>query len=881
MKRITIPLALLIILLTQQLIWCGTTGKIAGKVLDAKTGEPLVGANIIIVNSNFGASADLDGSYYIINIPPGTYELKVSYIGYQSVDEKGVVVNIDRTTHLDFSLPGVGVTANTVVVTAKKEGIIKDLTATSQQISSNDIQKLPVEGISDILQLQVGMTQDAGGGMHLRGGRSDEIQYIVDGMPVDNPFGGGLAVDVQNNNVQQLEVISGTFNAEYGRAMSGIVNIVTKDGGDKLSGSFDAYAGEYATSHTDLFYEINKQKPLGQRYFEGNLGGPVPFLNNTHFFVSARVTDQDGYLFGRRLHRPEDNGDFSNTDPGQWYIQSTGDGSLVSMNTSRSMSFSGKITTPITDNIKFSYSLNTDYSNWRNYDNNNKYNPDYRPTYRSVGYNNLFSFTHIISNSTFESLRLSYYTTKYWHSVYDDPFDPRYSEEIHYNLSVPSGIFNVGGVDNSFYSQKSITSAVKYDLTSQVNKYNLIKLGAEFRQHELIEQDFSVRDDAQTNFQLQVDPLTAFDHNAYNHKPVEGAAYIQDKVEIQDLILNAGVRYDYFDARAYVPTNYADPQNLLNASFDQAYRTVKPKMQLSPRIGLAFPISDEGSLHASFGEFFQMPDLERLYENPGFKVAGTWEYFIGNADLEAQKTTSYEIGIQQKLTPELVLDATCYYKDIRNLAGTRLWQTFDQVQYGQYVNYDYGSVWGITLAFDLLEAGIISSNVDYTYQVAEGNGSDPKQAFYDAQSKSEASKSLIPLDWDQTHVLNWVLNVNGDDWGISTISRFQSGFPYTPINSMLLTTNTQLLNLGRRKPKFNMDLQVYKNFHISTLAVQVFLRVENVFDQTTPEYDPVLTPQEIAGHAKEDYINTLYEYSYSPTSQPAPRLVKLGIKFNY
>lgn len=881
MKRFTILLSLLIILLTQQIVWSGTTGKISGKVVDAKTGEPLVGANIIIANTSFGASADLDGSFYIINIPPGTYTLKASYIGYQTVLEKEVVVNIDRTTHLDFSLPAVGVQANTVVVTAKKEGIIKDLTATSQQISTNDIQKLPVESISDILQLQVGMTQDAGGGMHLRGGRSDEIQYIVDGMPVDNPFGGGLAVDVQNNNVQQLEVISGTFNAEYGRAMSGIVNIVTKDGGDKLSGSVDAYAGAYLTSHTDLFYEINKQKGLGQKYFEGNLGGPVPFLSNTHFFASARVTDQQGYLFGRRVHRPEDNGDFSNTNPAYWTIDSTGDGSIVAMNTSRSMSFSGKITTSLSDNLKLTYSLNTDYSKWQNYNHAEKYNPDQRPTYRSVGYNNLVSLTHIISNSTFQTLKLSYYSTKSWNSVYDDPFDPRYLAEIHYNLSVPSGIFDIGGVDQGFNYSKGITSAVKYDLTSQVNKNNLIKLGVELRQDQLMEEDYTIRDDAQTNFQLQIDPLSAFDHNSFNHKPVEGAAYVQDKVEVQDVILNAGVRVDYFDARSVVPTNYADPMNELGASYNQAYKAVKPKAQISPRIGLAFPISDEGSLHASFGEFFQMPSLNRLYENPGFKVAGTWEYFIGNADLEAQKTTSYEIGIQQKLSPQLVLDATCYYKDIRNLAGTKLWATFDQVQYGQYVNYDYGSVWGITLAFDLLNAGMISSNIDYTYQVAEGNGSDPKQAFYNAQSKSEATKSLVPLDWDQTHVLNWVLNVNGDSWGVSTISRFQSGFPYTPVNSNLLTTNAQLLNLGRRKPKFNMDLQVYKNFQISTITAQVFVRVENLFDETTPEYLPTLMPQDIAGHASEEYINTLYEYDYNPTSQPAPRLVKLGIKFNY
>jgi outer membrane receptor protein involved in Fe transport len=880
MKNSTIILILSLFLIPH-IIWCGTTGKISGKVVDAKTREALNGANIIVQNTNLGAAAGLDGSYYIINIPPGTYNIKASYIGYQTVVEEQVVVNIDRTTPLDFFLSPEGVQTNTVVVVAEKEGIIKDLTATSQQISFNQIQNLPVENMDDLLTLQAGITQDPNGGMHLRGGRSDEISYIVDGMPVDNPFGGGLAVDVQNNEVQQLEVISGTFNAEYGRAMSGIVNIVTKEGGDKFEGTVKAYTGEYATSNNDLFYNLEKQKPFGEKYFEGTLGGPFPFIKNTHFFLSARVTDQQGWLYGRRLHVPSDTADFSNTDPSQWKIQYGGDGALIPMNSSRSLSYSGKVTSYLFEGFKIAYSLTADYGKSQNYSNFNKYNPDYDPTNENWGYNNLLSFTHVISNSTFQELRLSYYATKYQSSTYLDPFDQRYFVGIQYNLSVPAGIFNTGGVNPSFQYNKSYTRAVKYDLTSQVNKENLVKLGFEFRQYELREEDFTVRKDAQTNFQLAIDPLTALDHNAYDHKPVEAGAFVQDKVEVQDFILNAGIRFDYFDARTYIPTNFEDPSNLLGRPFNEAYNYVKPKMQLSPRIGFAFPISDGGSLHASFGEFFQMPEFSRLFENPGFKVVGTFESFIGNANLEAQKTTSYEIGLQQKLSPQLILDATCYFKDIRNLAGTKLYQTFNQVQYGQYVNYDFGSVWGITLVLDLLQTGMISSNIDYTYQVAEGNGSDPKQAFYDAANKSEAAKTLIPLAWDQTHILNWIVNVSGEDWGVSTISRFQSGFPYTPITGNLLAVNNQLLNLGRRNPEFNMDLQIYMNFKISILTAQLFLRVENVFDQTLPEYLPQLTPQQLAGHAAEDYLNTLYEISFDPSSQPAPRLVKLGIKLNY
>ncbi|MFZ1081547.1 MAG: TonB-dependent receptor, partial [Candidatus Kryptoniota bacterium] len=428
---------------------------------------------------------------------------------------------------------------------------------------------------------------------------------------------------------------------------------------------------------------------------------------------------------------------------------------------------------------------------------------------------------------------------------------------------------------------KSFTEELKYDLTSQINETNLIKLGFDIRDIEMKEEDFTVNDNPQTGFQLHIDPLTAFDHNAYDHTPLEAAGYVQDKVEVKDFVLNAGVRYDYFNSRYYVPTNYADPMDKLGLPFDEAYRYVDPKVQLSPRLGVAFPISDVGSLHASFGEFFQMPDLQQVYANPGFKVTGVWQSYIGNADINPEQTTAYEIGIQQELMSQLTLDATTYYKDIRNLSGVTFFRTFDQVSYAEYSNANYGNVWGITVELRLLQTGLVSSDINYTYQVAEGNGSDPLEAFFDAQSGTEATRVLVPLSWDQTHVLNWVLNITGDSWGISTISRFNSGNPFTPTNTSILVTDVQLENLARRLAQFNMDLQAYKNFNFGIMNAQLFLRVENVFDQTLPEYFPILTPQLLAAHIPEDYLNSLYDFDYDPSTQPMPRLVKLGITLNY
>ncbi|MHB2153702.1 TonB-dependent receptor [Calditrichota bacterium GD2] len=858
-------------------LYAGTTGKIAGRVIDAQTKEALAGANVVILNTSLGASVDLDGTYYIINIPPGVYDIEASFIGYQTVRKQKVVVTVDRTTTVNFELQPTVLETEVVEVVAEREDIIRDLTATSQKVSGAQISQLPVEDLGDILSLQAGVTQDPGGGIHLRGGRSDEIQYYVDGIAVTNPFGRGLAVPVQNNVIQEMEVISGTFNAEYGQAMSGIVNIVTKEGGDQTNVSFSAYSGDFVSTHDDVFMNIGRIDPFSQKYVEGAISGPVPLFNKRiYYFISGRFRDEENWLYGKRLHMPSDTADFTSPDPENWSVQYTGDGKIIPMNPSREISYQAKLTFKPFSNLKMSYNFLGNSSRWKNYDHHNKYNPEYIPTHYSQGITNLFVLTHTISASTFHEFRMSYYWDKYERHCRKDPFDPFYDKGIHKKIDVPQDVFAVGGVDAGFEYRENLTTAIKYDLVSQINKYNLIKIGVEYRRHDLKDEWFVVRKDEGTNWQLQIDDLSSFAHNYYHKKPLELAAYIQDKIEIEDLVVNAGIRFDYFDPNSKVPVNMTDPSNKRGAPEDYAYRDATVKTQISPRFGLAFPISDRGNIHVAYGHFFQIPDLGRLYENPEFEVIGRFESFIGNADLEPQRTTMYEIGLQQQLIQNLVMNVTCYFKDIRHLAGTKLYKTFEQDEYGQYANNDYGNVWGITASLDLRKMGMISANLDYTYQIAEGNGSDPKQAFYDARNRDESAKTLIPLDWDQRHVLNAIVTVSGKSWGISSISKFHTGFPYTPITTYNRSPNIQLKNEGRRKAEFNMDLRFYKSIHFGKITTRFFVNIENVFDNLRNEYRPEITERDLRVHEPKAFLNSLYEYRFNPASQPMPRLVKIG-----
>ncbi|MGB2870152.1 MAG: TonB-dependent receptor [Bacteroidota bacterium] len=879
MTRQRVLLAVFQFLLISHLV-AGTTGKVSGTLIDASTKEPVVGANVMLLNTVLGASSDVNGYFCILNVPPGTYDVRVSCIGYRTVIKKQISVSSDRTTTEDFSLAATTVDLEAVEIVAQRETIVKDLTSTMEKVSAEDIKNLPVENVNDILQLQAGMTKDAGGNLHMRGGRSSETQYYVDGMSTSNPFGGGdNAVNVQNNNIQELQVISGTFNAEYGQAMSSIVNIVTKDGGERTNMSVTAYGGDFVTARNEVFPNLGGFRPTTQQYVEGTISGPASFLSDDlRFFVSGRYRNEQNWLYGIRHYLPVDTADYSSTDPSQWTVQHTGDDAVVPMNPSLERSLQAKLSYRPLGSLYISYNIISDNGQAKGYDHAHKLSPEYVPTVYTQGLNNLLTFTHTLSSSAFQELKVSYFVYRLQSHVRDNPFDPIYNQGLHYTQTSLTDVFAVGGVNPRFLDRKSTTLAVKYELTNQFDRNNLVKLGAELRSYELREEMFDVRKDAGTNWQLQIDNLTSAVHNLYDKRPTEFAAYVQDKIEVEDLIVNAGVRFDYFDPKSMLPANMDDPQNKRSVDPSQAFVQASKKTQISPRLGLAFPISESGNIHASYGHFFQIPEFQRLYENPEFEVSGRFTTFLGNADLEAQRTVIYEVGLQQLVSSNLVLDATCYFKDFRHLAGSKLYRTFEQDEYGQYTNVDYGNVWGVTLALDVLRTGMLTANLDYTYQVAEGNGSDPYQAYYDARNRDESTKSLVPLNWDVRHSLNGVLYLDNESWGLSVISRFASGIPFTPTTTFERTRNVQLMNQGRRRSEYTMDFRVYKNLPFLGPGTMVFLSVENVFDGQRIDYVPELTEQDLRTHESRAQFNSLYDYRFNPNTQPRPRLVKMGLR---
>ena len=219
---------LAVIVFSVIMLYGGTTGKLSGIITDAETGEPLYGVNVMLEGTSMGAASDFEGEFYILNIPPGTYNVKASMIGYGAKVIQQVAIQVDLTTRIDIELSSSAYQLEETVMVIAERKIQKDLTSSETSYSSEQIDELPVKDIATILSMQAGVVKDAGGNLHIRGGRTTEISYMIDGVQVINPVNRSSGISIDDQSIAELKAITGTFNAEYGQALSGVINIVTK-----------------------------------------------------------------------------------------------------------------------------------------------------------------------------------------------------------------------------------------------------------------------------------------------------------------------------------------------------------------------------------------------------------------------------------------------------------------------------------------------------------------------------------------------------------------------------------------------------------------------------------------------------------------------------
>lgn len=888
--------SLIVLMIIVGITEAGTTGKLTGKVTDSATGDGLPFVNIVLDGTVIGAATDIDGHYVILNIQPGKYTVRAQYIGYQSQIVENVVISIDRTTVQDFILSEASIELGAVIVEAKQDVIKKDITSSQSLISADDIENLPVTELDDVLQLQSGVTKGANGDFHIRGGRTSEISYTVNGISVTDSYDNSRGIEIDNSSIQELQVISGTFNAEYGNAMSGIINAVTKEGSNEYKGLVKIYSSDYATDRKNVFANIEDINPVANHNLQASLSGPIPFTDKkVSFFVNARYDYDDGWLYGYRKFTPT--GD-------------SADGEAVPMNWSKRLIGQGNIAYVANSNFKFNFEFLYSKEDFQDYnedaDHEYKYNPDGEVNKFFDNFTGTFTITHTLSSSSFYTLKGSVFNREFNEYLYENPLDSRYLHPDSLNRESNFEFRKKGTNLHRFYRLTN-TAVGKFDFTSQASENHLVKLGVETKFHTLEVDDYNLQPKRDASgapiepFVPDIPTETAHNRNIYSKSPFEVSAYMQDKIEFENVIINLGFRLDYLDSKGKVLVDMTDPNiylplrsELQNLSIEERepyfYKDATVKWQLSPRFGIAYPISASGVVHFSYGHFLQVPTFQYLFNRAAYKVplSGTPGDVYGNPDLEPQKTIQYEIGFRHEFFDLFVIDITSFYKDVRDwITSSAAFETMNGVPYAIYINKDYANIKGIALNLKKQYSDNYQFDINYTYQVAEGSNSRPEEEFEAQRSEKEPSLFLVPLDWDQRHLLNASLFIGSDTWGGSLIARYGTGLPYSP--SITQVTSDRGISSGlernsRRRPlQFSLDLRLHKTFDLIGVNLTAFLQIFNLLDNDVVQHvfgdsgKPDFTTEGNNVGEAPDAVNTVEEYLVRPWYYGEPRRIQFGI----
>ncbi len=845
---------------------------------------------------------------HILNVPPGSYILNIHMMGYTKFQVQKLRVSVNRTTTVNAELTTTVLEGATVIVQADKIASRKDQTSSIRNVTSEEIDTVPVEDIRSIVNLQAGVTDG-----HFRGGRRNEVSFMIDGIQVVEAFGGeNNAVEVETEVVEELEVITGTFNAEYGRAMSGVVNAVTKDGGNQFHGSPASDLANFYTAHQDIFIGLDNREIDRRKDYKFQLSGPI-WKDKINFFVNLRLQDNQEYLNAIHRFNVEDYSDFSQDDPALWYSEHSGDNSYVPLNYSKLNSFMGKLSSKLSRNLKLSFLMTRNAEEWRDYDHAFKYNPNGMGIQHQKADLYAWQWNHMLSKAIFYDLSLSYIENDYGWYVFEDPEDVRYQHDSYLNNN-GSG-FYTGGQEKDHTRRTIKEYDGKFDLTWQMNHQHLLKAGVLLTSHEIdhqwhrIQNAYKTREEDESTFYYDPDrqkiifpyyeaviyPDSTIYTDAYLVKPFEFSAYLQDKMEFRQMVVNLGLRYDYFDPNTTYPSQRRNPANQLDFSSlpekMSTYPDAKSQYQLSPRLGRSYQLGRAAVLHFSYGHFFQMPPLYALYQNHSFYVApNDYVTTMGNSQLEAQKTIQYEIGLWQELMPDMGLEVTVYYRDIYNLLSTKIISTFNQIEYGLYANKDYGNVKGLELKFDF-RRGHFSTYVNYTLQYTRGNADNPTQTFDRAGDSKDPIPTLIPMSWDQRHTFNVTTGYHSDRQGITVTAYYNSGTPFSwsPLSENRVANINQYPNNAYQKATYAVDLNGFVNlYRFKNFSLRLNYSIYNLLDRlnenwvdatTGRAYTAIIQSSDVTSHHSN--FNQYEDRIHDPSMYRAPRLVKMGLGISF
>ena len=833
--KTTFLLILLCILINSLSLQSGTTGLLKGKVVDKLTNEPLIGANVMLSGTKYGAATDVKGKFVIYHIPAGVYKAKITMMGYQQFTVENVRIIMDLKTELLIEMTEQALELEgEVVVTAERPLIQKDVTGTLHSVGASKIDELPVDSYKDVIALQPGVTSD----MHIRGGRDTEVLYLIDGLPVQESMQGGSGSEIPQASVAEMTIQTGGFNAEYGNAMSGVVNIVTKHGGSNHEFWMRLIDDHIGIEKTDKKSEL-----------EFLLSGPV-FRDKIGYFVSTNLKINDT----------------------RWWqdLEKYFDSPME-----KNINLMGKLNFNFSDNVKLI--TQAIFSDWdlKQYEYRWRYNLTGLPPVSKRSIRLSSTFTHTLSPRVFYSLKLSRYQVHH-QMKQGDKNDVENLQPYQYEM--PWYYFVFAGDRLWWQDAKEISYLAKGDFTAQYHPVSQLKVGFEFQYFNL-ENDLTKYEPQKSFWGKPLLDAELLNFNSYYHyRPYQGSFYIQNKVDNDIVVMNLGLRYDFLNPRASRPVVEWIPTT--EQEYEQEIKRWVPatiKSQWSPRIGFSFPITKDDYFFINYGFFFQVPMFDYMFSGLNYDLKKGVKALYGNPDLKPEKTRAIELSYKHTFLDVWMASFTYFNKDISGLVDTKTFLASDsKVEddgFSQYINLAGGSSNGFEIVLHKKYNHHFSGKISYTYMNAKGlSGSTDQGMNYFVWGFSVPNEEFY-LSWDQRHTVVSELFVGvPKNYGVNFLFRWNSPRPYTYYPSRTGYVPDESIemkpNNARMREVAYVDVKIFKNFRLTKkMAVQAYVDVRNLFDKYNVLW--IASDGRIGGELTD------------PSAWDTGRRVNLGLKISF
>ncbi len=920
----------------------GTTGKIVGIVTDFENGEPLPGVNVFVDGTGLGASTDNDGMYIILNVPPGTYTLKMNYVGYADYEVDDVKVSIDLTTRVDAGMKSQILLGETVVVTAVRPIVQRDISNSQMNIEAKAIASLPVSRVDEVVTLQAGI-ETGSRGLIVRGGGANQTVFMLDGMAVNDERSNYPYSTFSLSSVQEIQVQTGGFSAEYADARSGVINFISKEGNRQaFSGSANIQIAPAAPKHFgpslyDPYSFFNRPYMDPEVMWTGTGNGAwdsytrkqYPNFQGWNAVSEALLQDSDPdndltpaaaarlYAWQHRrqgdIKKPDyviDLG-FGGPLPGlseqlgnaRFYASYFNERDMFVFPLSRDNYGANHAQLKLTADIDPSLKVNltgwygevhsvspydwtttpTGYllrgtSTVANYANSNTI--VYMPGYYSPGsvyrYMIGLKLTKTLDrNSLYETriqYRHSYYNT-YQKSFRDtsriyEVIPGYYTDEAPYGywgygVNNPIEGLNLGGWMNLGRDKtRNSTFSLNFDYTNQINANNQIKTGLHVVMHnyDINSGTFSPSMSTWTRSMI------------YNVKPYRIGAYLQDKLEYEGFIANLGVRLDYSNAnsKVYDLSAYDDffREGNGNQIEEQApTRDPEAAWHISPRLGVSHPVTESSKIYFNYGHYTSEPFSSyrfRLQRESNGLVT-----YMGNPNLELERTISYELGYEQNIADLFLLKLAGYYKDVTNQPGWIYYQSIvsSEVQYYKAANNNYEDIRGFEITLSKHAGRWVSGFVNYTYDVRTSGYFGLLRYYQDPNLQRDylrqnpAQFRTHPLPYANASIRfftppdfgpKWMGLQPFSDWSLHFLARWKTGAyeTYNPDDLPGIVDNVQW------RDSYNVDLRLMKSLRLAGYDFQFYLDIKNLFNFKEMDY---------AGFSsyRDDYLPYLQSLHFS------------------